>query len=195
MTMGRSERLRLFQEAMAQTDRASETVKNLLEFSRASHPKMENISIEEIVDKTVRLVKNELHLNNIKFSKKIEDGILTMSVDRSGIQQVLLNLFINSIQAMPKGGDLKVLTRPSDSLKEMRIDVEDTGEGIPSEQLDNIFDPFFTTKREGEGTGLGLSVSYSIIKKHGGRIQVKSVPGQGTCFSIYLPIGGKSAWQ
>ncbi|MCK5196633.1 MAG: hypothetical protein KAQ71_22670 [Desulfobulbaceae bacterium] len=195
MTMGKSERLRLFHEAMAQTDRASETVKNLLEFSRASHPKMENISIEEIVDKTVRLVKNELHLNNIKFSKKIEDGIPTMSVDRSGIQQVLLNLFINSIQAMPKGGDLKVLMRPSDSLKEMLIDVEDTGEGIPSEQLDNIFDPFFTTKREGEGTGLGLSVSYSIIKKHGGRIQVKSVPGQGTCFSIYLPIGGKSAWQ
>jgi signal transduction histidine kinase len=195
MTMGRSERLRLFQEAMAQTDRASETVKNLLEFSRASHPKMENVSIEEIVDKTVRLVKNELQLHNIKFSKKIEDGIPTMSVDRSGIQQVLLNLFINSIQAMPKGGDLKVLTQLSDSLKEMRIDVDDTGEGIPYDQLNNIFDPFFTTKREGEGTGLGLSVSYSIIKKHGGRIQVKSVPGQGTCFSIYLPIGVKNAWQ
>ncbi|MBW1753506.1 MAG: two-component sensor histidine kinase, partial [Deltaproteobacteria bacterium] len=188
------ERLRLFQEAMAQTDRASETVKNLLEFSRASHPKMENISFEEIVDKTVRLVENELRLNNIKFSKKIEDGIPEMTVDRSGIQQVLLNLFINSIQAMPKGGDLKVLTRLSDSLKEVWIDVEDTGEGIPSDQLNNIFDPFFTTKREGEGTGLGLSVSYSIIKKHRGRIEVKSTPGQGTCFSIYLPIGVKNAW-
>lgn len=193
MTMGKSERLRLFQEAMDQTDRASETVKNLLEFSRASHPKMENISIEEIVDKTERLVKNELHLNNIKFSKKIEDQVPTMSVDRSGIQQVLLNLFINSIQAMPKGGELKVLARLSDSLKEMQIEVEDTGEGIPSDQLNNIFDPFFTTKKEGEGTGLGLSVSYSIIKKHGGRIQVKSMPGQGTCFSIYLPIGVKNA--
>jgi len=195
MTMGRSERLRLFQEAMAQTDRASETVKNLLEFSRASHPKMENITIDEIVDKTVRLVQNELRLNNIKFSKKVGDEIPEMSVDRSGIQQVLLNLFINSIQAMPKGGDLKLLARLSDSLKEVWIDVEDTGEGIPSEQLNNIFDPFFTTKREGEGTGLGLSVSYSIIKKHGGHIQVKSVPGQGTCFSIYLPIGVKNAWQ
>jgi len=194
LTMGKSERLRLFQEAMAQTDRASETVKNLLEFSRASHPKMENISFEEIVDKTVRLVENELRLNNIKFSKKIEDGIPEMTVDRSGIQQVLLNLFINSIQAMPKGGDLKVLTRLSDSLKEVWIDVEDTGEGIPSDQLNNIFDPFFTTKREGEGTGLGLSVSYSIIKKHRGRIEVKSTPGQGTCFSIYLPIGVKNAW-
>jgi signal transduction histidine kinase len=194
MTMGKSERLRLFQEAMAQTDRASETVKNLLEFSRASHPKMENISIEEIVDKTVRLVKNELYLNNIKFSSKIEDGVPTMNVDRSGIQQVLLNLFINSIQAMPKGGDLRVLTRLSDSLKEMRIDVEDTGEGIPTEQLNNIFDPFFTTKKEGEGTGLGLSVSYSIIKKHGGRIEVKSTPGQGTCFSIFLPLEVRSGY-
>ena len=189
MTMGKSERLRLFHEAMAQTDRASETVKNLLEFSRASHPKMENISIEEIVDKTVRIVKNELHLNNIKFSNKIEDGIPTMNVDRSGIQQVLLNLFINSIQAMPKGGELKVTTQLHDSLNEVRIDVEDTGEGISAAQLDNIFDPFFTTKKEGEGTGLGLSVSYSIIKKHGGRIEVNSIPGQGSCFSIFLPIG------
>jgi signal transduction histidine kinase len=194
MTMGKSERLRLFQEAMAQTDRASETVKNLLEFSRASHPKMENISIEEIVDKTARLVKNELHLNNIKFSKKIEDGIPTMNVDRGGIQQVLLNLFINSIQAMPRGGDLKVLTRLGDSLKEARIDVEDTGEGIPSDQLKSIFDPFFTTRKEGEGTGLGLSVSYSIIKKHGGRIEVKSILGQGTCFSIFLPIEVRSGY-
>lgn len=194
MTMGKSERLRLFQEAMAQTDRASETVKNLLEFSRASHPKMENISIDEIVDKTVRLVKNELHLHNIKFSKKKAGGIPTMNVDRSGIQQVLLNLFINSIQAMPRGGDLKVLTRLSDSLQEVRIDVEDTGEGIHADHLNSIFDPFFTTKKEGEGTGLGLSVSYSIIKKHGGQIEVKSTLGQGTRFSIYLPIGIKNEW-
>lgn len=193
-TMSRSERVELYQEAMDQIDRASETVKNLLEFSRASHPKMEMVDLEELVDKTARLVNNELQLNHIKFSKEIIGDLPSISVDRSGIQQVLLNLFINSIQAMPQGGMLKVITRLQDTLKEVRMDVEDTGEGIPANQLSNIFDPFFTTKKEGEGTGLGLSVSYSIIKKHGGRIEVKSTPGQGTCFSIYLPTGIKNAW-
>ena len=194
MTMGKSERLRLFQEAIAQTDRASETVKNLLEFSRASHPKMEKVALEELVDKTKRLVSNELQFHDIKFSKEIQGPLPRIRVDRSGIQQVLLNLFINSIQAMPKGGVLKVIIRLHDTLKEVRMDVEDTGEGIPADQLTDIFDPFFTTKKEGEGTGLGLSVSYSIIKKHRGRIEVTSTPGQGTCFSIFLPIEARSGY-
>jgi two-component system NtrC family sensor kinase len=192
--MKRSERVQLYEEAMDQTDRASETVKNLLEFSRASHPKMEKVALEELVDKTARLVNNELQLNRIKFSKETIGDLPSISVDRSGIQQVLLNLFINSIQAMPKGGMLKVITRLHDTMKEVRIDVEDTGEGIPAEHLSNIFDPFFTTKKEGEGTGLGLSVSYSIIKKHAGRIEAKSTPGQGTCFSIYLPTEARSGY-
>jgi signal transduction histidine kinase len=180
---------------MDQTDRASETVKNLLEFSRASHPKMEKVALEELVDKTVRLVSHELQLHYIKFSKEIRGPLPRILVDRSGIQQVLLNLFINSIQAMLKGGMLKVIIRLHDTLKEVRMDVEDTGEGIPADQLTNIFDPFFTTKKEGEGTGLGLSVSYSIIKKHRGRIEVKSTPGQGTSFSIFLPIEVKSGYR
>jgi len=75
---------------------------------------------------------------------------------------------------------------PVGSLGEMRIDVKDTGIGIPADQLESVFDPFFTTKKEGEGTGLGLSVTYGIIQKHGGRILVKSKPGEGTCFSIFL---------
>jgi two-component system NtrC family sensor kinase len=193
-TMDYSERLHLYQEAMDQTDRASETVKNLLEFSRASHPKIEKVDLNDLVDKTARLVGNELKINKIKFSKKTNERLPKISVDRSGIQQVLLNLFINSIQAMPRGGELNVSIRLDDTMKEVRTDVEDTGEGIPADQLNNIFDPFFTTKKEGEGTGLGLSVSYNIIKKNGGRIEVKSIPGQGTCFSIYLPIGATNAW-
>ncbi len=190
-SMDPSERLHLYQDAMDQTDRASETVKNLLEFSRASHPKMEVVSIEELVDKTARIVNNELRLNNIKFSKDIQGSIPSIRLDRSGIQQVLLNLFINSIQAMPRGGELQVTIRLNDTLEELALDIKDTGEGIPTEHIKSIFDPFFTTKKEGEGTGLGLSVSYSIIKKHEGRIEVDSKPGQGACFSIYLPVGIK----
>ena len=99
-------------------------------------------------------------------------------------------LFMNSIQAMARGGTLMVKIGPADNPNEARIDVIDDGPGIPSEHLNQIFDPFFTTKKEGMGTGLGLSVSYNIIKKNKGRLEVKSQPGQGTCFSIYLPWTG-----
>ena len=184
-------RRRLYQEAMDQADRTSEIVKNLLEFSRASHPRAEEVNLEEIVDKTVRLVNNELKLNNIKFFKEVKDGLHNARLDRGGLQQVLLNLFMNSIQAMESGGELKVMVGPAEIPSEVRIDVADNGPGIPAEYMNQIFDPFFTTKKEGMGTGLGLSVSYNIIKKNGGRMEVQSRPGQGTCFSIFLPLSGR----
>jgi two-component system, NtrC family, sensor kinase len=185
--MDPAERMQLYQDALDQVERASDTVKNLLEFSRANHPKLEDVSIEEVVDKTARLFNNEFKIHKVRFSKEIRSPLLALRLDKGGLQQVLVNLFLNGLQAMPKGGELKVvLERIKD---EVRIDVTDTGVGIPPENLDKVFDPFFTTKREGEGTGLGLSVSYSIIKKHGGRMQVQSRDGSGTTFSIFLPVG------
>lgn len=189
--MAGSERRRLYQDLMNQAERTSDIVKNLLEFSRASHPRLEQVSLEELVDKTAQLVKNELHLNRIRFSKEVQDEIPQLNLDKKGFQQVFLNLFLNSIQAMRGGGEIKVILRFVHASNEVRIDVKDTGEGIPPENLENIFDPFFSTKKNEEGTGLGLSVSYSIITKHGGRIEVKSEPGQGACFSIFLPMGGE----
>jgi len=106
------------------------------------------------------------------------------------LQQVLLNLFMNSIQAMESGGELKVVVRPAETPAEARIDIIDTGPGIAPEHIDQVFDPFFTTKKVGVGTGLGLSVSYNIIKKNGGRMEVNSRLGQGACFSIFLPLAG-----
>ena len=185
--MDARERQQLYQEAMDQADRTSEIVKNLLEFSRASHPKVENVDLEEIVEKTARLVNNEMKLNNIRFIKEFEDGLPRVRLDKGGLQQVLLNLFINGIQVMGKGGELKVNLRRAEYPGEVRIDVLDSGPGIPEENLSQVFDPFFTTKKEGEGTGLGLSVSYSIIEKNGGRMEVKSRLGEGACFSIFLP--------
>jgi signal transduction histidine kinase len=111
-------------------------------------------------------------------------------MDKGGLRQVLLNLFMNAIQAMDSGGELKVLVGPADTPGEIRIDVIDNGPGIPPESMGQIFDPFFSTKKEGIGTGLGLSVSYNIIEKNGGRMEVESQPGQGAHFSIFLPLYG-----
>jgi two-component system, NtrC family, sensor kinase len=185
--MDAQERHQLYQEAMDQADRTSEIVKNLLEFSRASHPKVEYVDIEELIDKTARLLNNELKLNNIRFVKEVNGQLPSVRLDKGGLQQVLLNLFINSLQVMGKDGELRVTMGPAGTPGEVRIDIIDTGPGIPAEYIDQVFDPFFTTKKDGQGTGLGLSVSYNIIEKNGGRMEVKSPPGQGACFSILLP--------
>lgn len=189
--LGNSERQRLYRDLMNQADRSSEIVKNLLEFSRARLPRVEEVSLEELVDKTAQLVKNEMRLNHVRFTKEIRDPIPHLNLDKGGIQQVFLNLFLNSIQAIRGGGEIKVVLGLVQTSDEVRIDVEDTGKGIPPEDLGSLFDPFFSTKKEGEGTGLGLSVSYNIINKHRGRIEVRSTPGQGTCFSVFLPLGGE----
>jgi signal transduction histidine kinase len=186
--MALEERRKLYQEAMDQADRTSEIVKNLLEFSRANHPHMEVVKLVEVVNKTTRLIRNELDLHNIKLVKEVKADLIVARLDRGGLQQVLLNLFMNSIQAMENGGELRVIISQADTSNEARIDVVDNGCGIPQEYIGQIFDPFFTTKKEGVGTGLGLSVSYNIIKKNGGRLEVKSRSGEGTCFSIFLPL-------
>jgi len=187
------ERQQLREEALDQTDRISEIVKNLLEFSRASHPKIESIDLEQLVDKTTRLLNNEMSLKNITFIKEVEEDVPRVQLDKGGIQQVLVNLFLNSIQSMETGGSLHVKIKASLLPEEVRIDVIDNGVGIPKKYIDQIFDPFFTMKKEGEGTGLGLSVSYTIIKKNGGRMEVNSQPGEGSCFSIFLPINNSGA--
>jgi signal transduction histidine kinase len=183
-----AERVQLYQDALDQAERASDTVKNLLEFSRANHPRLEAVNLEEVVDKTARLFSNEFKIHKIRFSKGIPTPLPNLRLDKGGLQQVLVNLFLNSVQAMPEGGDLKIQLERIGN--EVKIDVADTGEGIPAENLGRIFDPFFTTKKDGEGTGLGLSVSYSIVKKHGGRMEVQSAMGAGTTFSIFLPAAG-----
>jgi signal transduction histidine kinase len=176
---------------MDQADRTSEIVKNLLEFSRASHPKIEDIDLEELVDKTARLLNNEMELNNIRFVKEVSGSLPRLRLDKGGLQQVLLNLFINSVHAIGKDGELKVVLGSNEIPGEIKLDVIDSGPGIPEDYIDQVFDPFFTTKNEGEGTGLGLSVSYTIIKKNGGRMEVHSKPGEGACFSIMLPANSR----
>jgi two-component system, NtrC family, sensor kinase len=183
------ERSLLYQDLMAQAERTSNIVKKLLEFSRDRYAKTEKVMLDDIIRKTADLVANEMRLNRVKYSQTIQGLPLPkLRVDKGGIQQVFLNLFLNSIQAMEGGGRIDVVISTDPAAREIRIDVRDTGSGIPREHLDRLFDPFFSTKKEGAGTGLGLSVSYNIINKHSGRFEVDSTPGEGSCFSIFLPM-------
>ncbi|ROR02986.1 sensor histidine kinase [Desulfosoma caldarium] len=172
-------------DILNQAERAAEIVKNLLDFSRTDRPKLEKLDITSVIHQTLKLVKNQLLLAGIHAEVKTENSIPLIQGHRRNLEQVFLNLFLNAIQAMPNGGEIRIRLSTSGTL--VRIDVTDTGVGICPENLEHIFEPFYTTKGVGRGTGLGLSVTYSLIQKHGGYIEVQSEVGVGTTFSVFLP--------
>ena len=176
----------LILDVLNQAERAGEIVKNLLDFSRNERPSFVPLNIREVIQKTLKLVKNQIMLAGIKTELHIEQTIPAIQGNFRNLEQVFLNLFLNAIQAMPQGGQITVAAREENHF--VRIDVEDTGVGIGPAQLERIFEPFYTTKQVGRGTGLGLAVSYALIKKHGGYIEVQSEVNAGTTFSIYLPL-------
>lgn len=180
------EALAYIHDILAQADRASEIVKGLLDFSRSERPEFEPLAVSGVIDETLKLVRNQVMLSGIQVEKDIPPEEPMIYGDRKSLQQVFLNLFINAIQAMPDGGTLQIEVHTEDG--QLKINVEDTGAGIEPEHLPHIFDPFYTTKEVGRGTGLGLSVTYGIIEKHGGHIEAHSHKGEGTMFTIFLPI-------
>ena len=176
----------MIDDIMAQAERASEIVKNLLDFSRTEHPTFSPLAPEDIARSTVALVRNQVMLSGVRLEMQIPDGLPAIMGDLRTLQQVFMNLLLNAMQATPPEGviSLRAANAPGDFV---RFEVRDTGSGIPQGALQHIFEPFFTTKEVGRGTGLGLAVTYAIIKRHNGRIDVKSEPGQGSVFSVYLP--------
>jgi len=182
----KEEKLKMLNTIDAQIERASATVANLLDFTRRDEAAFEEVSVNDIINRTIGFISNEINLNKIKLDLKQEDNFPRILGRPHNLQQVFLNLFMNAIQAMPDGGTLTVSSAIKDG--SVQISVRDTGVGIPEENLDKIFDPFFTTKDVGKGTGLGLSVSYGIIKKHHGQVTVSSEAGKGTTFVITLPL-------
>ncbi len=188
------ERLRMLEQIYTQVERASATVRNLLDFTRSEDAVFTSVSIEEVVGSTARLVSNELMLGGIELNLNLDDELPSIRGNPRNLQQLFLNLFLNAVQAMPEGGDLNVRAI-SDEEGFVRVDVSDTGVGIPAGDLDKIFEPFFTTKEPGKGTGLGLSVAFGIIEKHHGRITVQSEVGKGTTFSVFLPLKEGAAGQ
>ena len=136
-------------------------------------------------------MRNQLTLSGIHVEEDIPPDLPPIRGEKKSLQQVFLNLFINAIQAMLDGGTLNIRAHPSADGQWMVIDVTDTGVGIDPEHLSRIFDPFYTTKQVGRGTGLGLSVTYGIVEKHGGHIEVKSRVGAGATFTVTLPLHKK----
>jgi signal transduction histidine kinase/predicted nucleic acid-binding protein len=173
-----------------ETTRISEIVRGLLTFSRRSQDDtFEQVDVNEIIEKTLALTEHQMKGDNITVIRQLAPDLPAVEANAGQLQQVFTNMVINASHAMPDGGTITIHT--SQVAGNMIIaEFEDSGCGIPEENLDKIFDPFFTTKEEGKGTGLGLSVSHNIIQRHGGDIGIKSEVGKGTCFTIQLPITG-----
>jgi two-component system, NtrC family, sensor kinase len=180
----------IIEKIVKQTFRASEIVNNLLNFSRTGAAEAADIDVNRVVEETLSLVSHPLKTSQIQVVKHLSESLPAVRGSANKLQQVFLNLFLNARDAMPGGGMLEIRTGAHNGGVE--IEVVDTGAGIPREHINRIFDPFFTTKPNGRGTGLGLSVSYGIIKEHSGKIDVRSTPGKGTSFHVEFPAVRKS---
>ena len=175
-----------FRTIEKETGRSLEILKNLLKFSRQETADMGRIDLNAVVTDTVKLVSHQLSMKRVDLISRLSDEPLEVTGNANQIEQVLLNLFMNAGDAMEGGG---TVTATTDALLGgARIQVADTGGGMPEDVMKKIFHPFFTTKPIGKGTGLGLSVSYGIIKEHKGEITVRSQPGKGTVFTIVIPL-------
>ncbi len=182
------ERIEYVETIIKETQRIKDIVQNLLDFSRPKKRDFKLSNINKLLEQSLCLVRNMLHVSKIKSCLELQQDIPLVFVDENKIQSVFVNIITNAIQAMSPGGTLTVRSRfnEEEDPDHVIIEIEDTGKGIPAEFLSNIFDPFFSTKGT-EGTGLGLSISYGIIKNHKGQIDVKSEVGVGTTFFIKLP--------
>ncbi|MFA6433917.1 MAG: response regulator [Elusimicrobiales bacterium] len=180
---------------LQQSQRCRKIVQNLLQFSRKKKGNNEAVDLRALLEVSLQVMKYDLMRENIEVQKYFPEDLPVVQGDPAQLEQVYLNLLGNARQAMEgkNGGLLKISASRKDGLVVLRV--EDTGCGIPPENLGKVFDPFFTTKPVGQGTGLGLSISYGIIQQHHGTIRVESQPGIGTAFIISLPVTGAAAPQ
>ncbi len=165
-------------------------VEDLLRFARTSPPSKEKSNIHQLIEDVLGFLQHHFNSDKIKIIKNYDTTIAPILLDEKRIKQVIMNLAMNARHAVGDNGTIEVATRAEKHSNKMSIIMTDTGYGIEKKHLSRIFDPFFTTKPTGEGTGLGLSVSYGIIKNHGGTIRVESTPGKGSTFTIELPVNG-----
>ncbi|MBN2061646.1 MAG: HAMP domain-containing protein [Deltaproteobacteria bacterium] len=191
-TMNKMEHMGMIKDIISETDRSKSIVHNLLDFTRESICVLESLDLGKLVEETAKLALNQARVRGLTINVQVGSDLPKIQGDRQQLKQVVLNMLLNSMDALSPGGRIDVRVK---KLKpgNLGIQVEDNGCGIPADVIPHIFDPFFTTKPVGKGTGLGLSVSHGIIAKHGGIIEMESVPGQKTVFTITLPYENISA--
>jgi len=187
----KTQNLEEFERALGQIRiqgrRCKEITHKLLSFARKTDPTVKDVQLNEIVEDVVSLSEQRAKYSNVRMTTTLESGLPNINVSPSEVQQVLLNLINNALDAMDgKGGTLDITSRTGGGF--VVVDVADNGPGIAKANLPRIFDPFFTTKPVGKGTGLGLSICYGIVKKLGGDITVNSAVGMGTAFHVYFPL-------
>jgi len=174
----------------SESRRCGELVRNLLTFSRTAPMNVETTDINVVMDRCLRLVRHQFELAGVQLQTDLAANLPRVQCDPAQLEQVVLALIMNALDAMPKGGNLWLATRLRPGGSEYEIGVRDDGTGIPPEILPQIFEPFLTTKETGKGVGLGLAVSKSIVERHGGTIAVQSEFGKGTTFTVSLPVDG-----
>jgi len=182
-------------DAIRETNRAGEVVSSIRGLFKTSAPRRTTIEMDHVVRQVLAMVDDDLHVHGITVSTELREGLPQIVGDRTQLQQVILNLVKNAIEAMVAGSTSTRalrLTTSQNGNSSVSLSVQDTGPGINPEKETHVFDPFFTTKAVGKGTGQGLSIARSIVvEKHGGRIEVDSREGQGTTFTISLPLQGR----
>ena len=182
---GDEQKSKLLDKIIKQTFRASEIINALLNFSRTTGTEFGEVDLNKVIRETLALMEHQFKVGRVEVESALGSELPTIYGNVGKLQQVFLNLFLNAKDAMPRGGRLTIATTGRDST--VQVEVTDTGVGIPRENLHRIYDPFFTTKATNQGTGLGLAVTYGIVREHSGKIQVSSAPGKGTSFRLEFP--------
>jgi signal transduction histidine kinase len=181
-----SKRRRVLELSLSETERLSEMLRNMLSFSKPEEEARKKVNGNGLLECILMMMEKQMKEANVKVVTRFEPKILEIMASTNQMRQVILNLFKNAKEAMPRGGTLTVRTEKKNM--KVLIRIQDTGTGISEEIRNKIFEAFFTTKQKVKGVGLGLSVCYGIIKDHGGEIKVDSKERKGTTFTISLPI-------
>lgn len=173
--------------------RCSSIVSNLLSFARQQKLERRPFNVNKVMQNVILLSRHRMELQHVALKLEIEEPLPDVEGDPGQIQQCFINLIFNAMEAMPEGGQLTIRTALDADRHAIRVEVEDTGVGIPKELMSQIFEPFFSTKSQDKGVGLGLSVVYGIVKQHRGTIYVKSEVGKGSCFIVRFPIASETS--